>query len=141
VTTRFRLLADDLTGALDSAARFVPLTGPLPVVWRDTDVPEGAAIDSGTRDLAEDAAYSRIKRFAPLLQGADIAFKKIDSLLRGHVAMELAVWKPMLTWMPSWPKARRLPGASCGSALVASQARSPAIDRSHAPTCLRRCLH
>ena len=91
MTTRFRLLADDLTGALDSAARFVPLTRPLPVVWRDTDVPEGAAIDSGTRDLAEDAAYSRIKRFAPLLQGADIAFKKIDSLLRGHVAMELAV--------------------------------------------------
>jgi uncharacterized protein YgbK (DUF1537 family) len=85
-----RLLADDLTGALDSAARFVPLTGPLPIVWHDAGVPGSAAIDSGTRDLAEAAAGTRIAQFAPLLQGADIAFKKIDSLLRGHVALELA---------------------------------------------------
>jgi uncharacterized protein YgbK (DUF1537 family) len=60
------------------------------VVWRNTDVPRSAAVDSGTRDLSEDAARLRISRFAPLLQGADIAFKKIDSLLRGHVALELA---------------------------------------------------
>ena len=46
-----RLLADDLTGALDSAARFVPLVGPVPVVWSDP-IPAGTvAIDSGTRDL------------------------------------------------------------------------------------------
>ena len=31
-----------------------------------------------------------MERLAPLLDGADIAFKKIDSLLRGHVAVELA---------------------------------------------------
>ena len=30
-----RLLADDLTGALDSAARFIPLTGPVAVIWRE----------------------------------------------------------------------------------------------------------
>ena len=85
-----RLLADDLTGALDSASRFVPLTGPLPVLWRSDDVPPTAAIDSGTRDLPEAAARAAIDRFAPVLEGADIAFKKIDSLLRGHVALELA---------------------------------------------------
>src|SRR4051812_36715334 len=28
-----RLLADDLTGALDTAARFVPVVGTVPVVW------------------------------------------------------------------------------------------------------------
>ena len=33
--TRLRLLADDLTGALDSAARFVPMTGPVAVTWQD----------------------------------------------------------------------------------------------------------
>ena len=87
---RLRLLADDLTGALDSAARFVPLTGRLPVLWRAADAPGPAAFDSGTRDLSEDAARSRIEAFATLLDGADIAFKKIDSLLRGHVALELA---------------------------------------------------
>ena len=68
----------------------MPLTGPLPVVWRITDVPPSAAIDSGARDLPEDAALTAIAGFAPLLFGADIAFKKIDSLLRGHVALELA---------------------------------------------------
>lgn len=87
--TTLRLLADDLTGALDSAARFVPLTGPLPVTWRHAQVPHSAAIDSGTRDLSAAAAHVAIGRFAPLLQSADIAFKKIDSLLRGHVALEL----------------------------------------------------
>jgi uncharacterized protein YgbK (DUF1537 family) len=86
---KLRLLADDLTGALDSAARFVPITGPLPVLWRSDAVAPTAAIDSGTRDLTADAARAAIGRFAPLLQGADIAFKKIDSLLRGHVALEL----------------------------------------------------
>ena len=30
-----RLLADDLTGALDSAARFLPLTGPVAVTWQE----------------------------------------------------------------------------------------------------------
>ncbi len=88
--TRLRLIADDLTGALDSAARFVPLTGPVATTWQP-GVPAGpAAFDAGTRDLAEPAARAAIARFAPLLADGDPAFKKIDSLLRGHVAMELA---------------------------------------------------
>ena len=85
-----RLLADDLTGALDSAARFVPLTGKLPVLWSAGALAGNAAIDSGTRDLDEAAAAARVARLAPLLAGGDPAFKKIDSLLRGHVAAELA---------------------------------------------------
>lgn len=87
---RLRLLADDLTGALDSASRFVPLTGALPVTWRHDVVSGSVAVDSGTRDLSQDAARANLGLFAPLLQGADIALKKIDSLLRGHVALELA---------------------------------------------------
>jgi uncharacterized protein YgbK (DUF1537 family) len=86
-----RLLADDLTGALDSAARFVPWAGAVPVYWDDTALPATAAIDSGTRDLGADGACAIIERLAPALQPADIAFKKIDSLLRGHVAAELAI--------------------------------------------------
>ena len=30
---RLRLLADDLTGALDTAAQFVARTGPVPAFW------------------------------------------------------------------------------------------------------------
>jgi uncharacterized protein YgbK (DUF1537 family) len=88
---RLRLLADDLTGALDSAARFVPLTGPVAVTWQDVAVDGSVALDSGTRDLPAEAVRPRIERRAQLLDGGDPAFKKIDSLLRGHVALELAV--------------------------------------------------
>jgi len=87
---RLRLLADDLTGALDSAARFVPLAGRVAVGW-SASAPDGAAaFDSGTRDLDAAAARAAIARFVPLLDGGEPAFKKIDSLLRGHVALELA---------------------------------------------------
>jgi uncharacterized protein YgbK (DUF1537 family) len=86
-----RLLADDLTGALDSAARFVPIAGPIAVSWDMAMVPWPPAMESGTRELSQAAAMARIERFAPMLAGGDPAFKKIDSLLRGHVAAELAV--------------------------------------------------
>jgi uncharacterized protein YgbK (DUF1537 family) len=85
-----RLLADDLTGALDSAARFVPMTGPVAVTWQDVAGAGSVAIDSGTREMPAEAARFRIDRLAPLLDGGAPAFKKIDSLLRGHVALELA---------------------------------------------------
>ena len=87
--TVLRLLADDLTGALDSAARFVPLCGPIPVAW-SLDHGEGSfAVDTGTREVAPAEAIAAVTRHASMLTGADIAFKKIDSLLRGHVAAEL----------------------------------------------------
>jgi uncharacterized protein YgbK (DUF1537 family) len=88
-----RLLADDLTGALDTAAEFVPLTGELPVVWHDHGrlAPgESAALDSGTREHAPAAAADRIGRLIGHLSGADFAFKKIDSLLRGPTLAEIA---------------------------------------------------
>src|SRR6476659_8919000 len=85
-----RLLADDLTGALDSAARFVPMTGPVAVTWQDVASAGSVAIDSDTRELPAEAVRFRIDRVAPLLDGGAPAFKKIDSLLRGHVALELA---------------------------------------------------
>jgi D-threonate/D-erythronate kinase len=84
-------MADDLTGALDSAARFVPLTGPIATTWRAAPMPQqSVAIDTATRDLSAADACAAIARFAPLLATGEPAFKKIDSLLRGHVALELA---------------------------------------------------
>ncbi len=47
-----KLLADDLTGALDTVAEFVGVFGALPVVWPTTSPPQHAqslAIDIGTR--------------------------------------------------------------------------------------------
>lgn len=86
-----RLLADDLTGALDSAAELTGLCGAVPLRWTDGGAAKGSlAIDSGTREAPREAAAARLRALAPALRGADIAFKKIDSLLRGNVAAELA---------------------------------------------------
>jgi uncharacterized protein YgbK (DUF1537 family) len=85
-----RLLADDLTGALDTAAEFVGALGPLDVVWSSA-TPDAAsfAIDSGTREADADEAFAIVGKLAPLLDGATIAYKKIDSLLRGPWVAEL----------------------------------------------------
>ena len=88
--THLRLLADDLTGALDSAAGFVPLTGPVSVTWHAFAARGSVAFDSDSRDLSAEQALERTKRFSRLLDGGAPAFKKVDSLLRGHVALELA---------------------------------------------------
>ncbi|KRR23899.1 Hrp-dependent type III effector protein [Bradyrhizobium lablabi] len=90
--TSVRLLADDLTGALDTAAEFVGLCGPFDVTWPEalsTDKSQSLAIDSGTRELAKDESVEIVGRLAPLLGEGTIAYKKVDSLLRGAWAAEL----------------------------------------------------
>lgn len=91
--TILRLIADDLTGALDSAAQFTDTLGPLPVFLNSKVAPPAGSfvLDLACRDLAEAEAIARTATTAHHLEGADIAFKKIDSLLRGHWAAELAV--------------------------------------------------
>lgn len=90
--TSIRLLADDLTGALDTAAEFVGLCGPFDVIWEDTPAASGApslAIDSGTRERSKADSVAIVGRLAPLLCDGTIAYKKVDSLLRGAWAAEL----------------------------------------------------
>jgi uncharacterized protein YgbK (DUF1537 family) len=90
--TSVRLLADDLTGALDTAAEFVGLCGPFDVTWPEALSANSAlslAIDSGTRELARAESAEIVGRLAPLLHEGTIAYKKVDSLLRGAWAAEL----------------------------------------------------
>src|SRR5579862_1898717 len=87
-----RLLADDLTGALDTSAELVGRFGPLEVCWSASSItPDGAsfAIDSGTREHSSEQAFAIVRDLAPKLADADIAYKKIDSLLRGPWVAEL----------------------------------------------------
>jgi uncharacterized protein YgbK (DUF1537 family) len=49
-----------------------------------------AALDSGTRECDPAAAMAKVGGLVRLLEGADIAFKKIDSLLRGPTLAEIA---------------------------------------------------
>jgi uncharacterized protein YgbK (DUF1537 family) len=86
-----KLLADDLTGALDTSAELVGVFGPLSVLWSAGSVErqQSFAIDSGTRERTGDEAFAVVSEIAPLLAGADIAYKKIDSLSRGPWVAEL----------------------------------------------------
>ena len=90
-----RLLADDLTGALDSAAPFAAARGSFPVVWQEAAcrADDGdLAFDSETRDAGGGTAADRAAALAATLAIGDatIAFKKIDSCLRGQPAAEIA---------------------------------------------------
>jgi uncharacterized protein YgbK (DUF1537 family) len=90
--TLLRLIADDLTGALDTAAEFVGLCGLLDVAWTSALPPkprQSLAIDAGTREVARLEAIAVLESIAPWLSGADIAYKKVDSMLRGSWAAEL----------------------------------------------------
>jgi uncharacterized protein YgbK (DUF1537 family) len=90
--TTLRLIADDLTGALDTAAQFTGRIGPLPVLLdRTTAAPEASyALNLSCRDGDERTAVACARDSLGCYLGADLAFKKIDSLLRGHWAAELA---------------------------------------------------
>ena len=88
-----RILADDLTGALDTAGCFAGDGRMLPVVFDAAHLPKtgSCAVSTQSRDVTESEAVERMDRFHSLFDGHEgIAFKKIDSLLRGHVAAEIA---------------------------------------------------
>ena len=108
--TTLRLLADDLTGALDTAAEFVRLTGPVSVYWSGAVpalLPASTAIDSGTRELDLEEARLKVNGLAKSLIGADISYKKVDSLLRGHNHDRIG----------RLPGERLLPGLHCSASL------------------------
>lgn len=90
-----RMIADDLTGALDSAARFARAGAPIDVVWRLCTPQRSVAIDAGTRELDAASAAARVAAQVAAFPAEPVAcdFLKIDSLLRGHAAAEIAAWR------------------------------------------------
>ena len=87
--TIVRIVADDLTGALDAAAPLVGVAGPMAVIWDEsaaTAARGSFALDSESRDR-EVPPMSLLAA----LRGADLAYKKIDSLLRGRTVDEIAL--------------------------------------------------
>ena len=84
-----RILADDLTGALDCAAAFgagVPVH--LGVLAGDARPPI-EIVATATRDVAPDALPALLNPSVSWLRAANVAFKKVDSLLRGNTFDEV----------------------------------------------------
>ena len=90
---RVAILADDLTGALDTAAPFAIEGDAVTVAWQKGAVSGRAAFAFDTETRRADAADASIRVLACLsqLRAADISFKKLDSLMRGNTFAELAV--------------------------------------------------
>ena len=90
-----RLLADDLTGALDTSAQFAVHCGALPVGWDDPSAArdrDSRVVDTGCRELSPGEARSRFAELIDVLAPAAdcLALLKLDSLLRGYAGHEIA---------------------------------------------------
>ncbi|WP_167647526.1 four-carbon acid sugar kinase family protein [Mameliella alba] len=90
------IIADDLTGALDSAA---PLAGPARVVVatsvaaleRALEHPHDIlAVSTRSREIPAEQARARVARVLASLPGDIRLFKKVDSRLKGNIAPELS---------------------------------------------------
>jgi len=115
---RVRILADDLTGACDSAAAF--LAGGHEVrVWLGP-VGQGEATESvqafntASRGLEADQAAEAVSRAAAAMCGGEhtLWFKKVDSAGRGAIAAEVlaaheALGTRAILFAPSFPAAGR----------------------------------
>ena len=121
IPPRIAILADDLTGAADTAAGM--LAGGRPWVtwqrsngtlaWHDDD--RIVAIDAGTRQASAADAGKSVRDLAALCRTAGFGhiYKKIDSTLRGHIGIEVKAaldgWghRSLAIVAPAFPALRR----------------------------------
>jgi uncharacterized protein YgbK (DUF1537 family) len=89
---RLGLVADDLTGACDSALPFLAAGRVVVGLWPEVPVAEGlacAAVSTESRAEPAPVAFDR-SRSAACRLGADLLYRKLDSMLRGNPAADLA---------------------------------------------------
>lgn len=87
---RIAVIADDLTGALDTGVQFSKWGFTVQV----TDDPTSSeaqvvVVDTDSREISPEEAYRLVFNVASKLNGFDIIYKKIDSTMRGNICVEL----------------------------------------------------
>lgn len=116
---RVGIVADDLTGAADTAVQFTLAGWPTRLVLDRSDEPEdvrgAAAVSSDARALGEDAQQVTADIVTALRQrGAQRLYLKVDSTMRGSVTDQVAgaldAWTPGSIAMvcPAYPSMGRL---------------------------------
>ncbi|MDR1168666.1 MAG: four-carbon acid sugar kinase family protein [Heliobacteriaceae bacterium] len=155
------VIADDLTGANDTALQFhlkgantqILLCDEIePVNIRDTQT---WAISTESRNVTSGEAYERVQcamRMFVEKINPDYFYKKIDSTLRGNIAIEIAAMLEILCWdaavvVPAFPAECRitvggyhlLKGIPVERTEIARDPHSPARE-SHLPTLLKKQL-
>lgn len=91
--TGIRILADDLTGALDTAAAFAgnaPVYIDRPPVGGDAAASVVSVVATPTRDVPVVALAGFLSPVVDWFTSGRLAFKKVDSLLRGNTIAEVA---------------------------------------------------
>lgn len=155
------IIADDLTGANDTALQFT-LNGADTNIILDTDlenvsghVPQAWAVSTESRNVDPETAFERVKSATELFLEKikpDYFYKKIDSTLRGNIAVEVMSMLKVLGWdaavmMPAFPNAGRitvggyqlLNGVPIERTEMAADPHSPIME-SHVPTLLKHQL-
>lgn len=155
------IIADDLTGANDTALQFHQ-RGANTKILLDSDctpkVKAGTevwALSSESRNVEAEAAVSRVEKAVKTFEenfAFDYYYKKIDSTLRGHIALETLTVLNILEYdaaiiIPAFPQEGRITvggyhlakGVPIGRTEIAIDPHSP-ITESHVPTLLRSQL-
>lgn len=111
------IIADDLTGAMDSGAQLARAGYRTAVAFRGSSLPpapglDAVAVDTDSRHLQPDAAGERVREAARSLKDAWIFYKKLDSTLRGPIVAELEAaleesgrWRAIIA--PAFPSTGR----------------------------------
>jgi uncharacterized protein YgbK (DUF1537 family) len=125
------IVADDLTGAADTAVAFHAAGMSAVVSWADRHVDggwtaiAGAVLAIDTRSRAADAGYARAitREFVSVFRQEGVAtlYKKVDSTLRGHIGAEVRgvmdAWHPdcLAVVAPAFPDTGRttIDGIQC----------------------------
>jgi len=155
------IIADDLTGANDTALQLYN-QGAKTKILLDTsylpsrnDLTEAWAISSESRNCSNQEAVSRVEATVKTFMDAfsfEYYYKKIDSTVRGHIALETLKMLDILNYdaaviIPAFPQEGRitvggyhlLKGIPIGRTEIAIDPHSPILE-SHIPTLLRSQL-
>ncbi len=162
ISNNIGIVADDLTGADDTSLQF-HLRGANTQILLDYSVlPENRnntqvwAIPTETRNIDAPTAYEKVKQATKVLAedlNVEYFYKKMDSTLRGHVAVEALAMLEALDWdaaviIPAFPQEGRttiggyhlLKGIPIERTELARDPRFP-IYESHIPTILKNELN
>lgn len=151
------IIADDLTGANDSALQFHLQGADTQILLNENideiDVKSAHmwAVSTESRNIPPKDAYERIRHITEIMQekfNPDYYFKKIDSTVRGNIAVEVLGMLEVLGWdaaivVPAFPVEGRvtiggyhlLKGVPIERTEMARDPYSP-IRESHLPTML-----
>ena len=161
ISNNIGIIADDLTGADDTSLQFHLRGANTQILLDYSIVPENKvstqvwAIPTETRNSDAPTAYEKVKQATNVLAetyNVEYFYKKMDSTLRGHIAVEALAMLDALEWdaaviIPAFPQEGRttiggyhlLKGIPIERTEFARDPRFP-IYESHIPTVLRNEL-